>query len=108
MRSYFLKEQLQMQSTETLFCICLRSNNQVLSKFYDLLIFSLALIRWNSSHCHLMELFKSKESFKEEVDSNINWKTAWPKMILEWHLFLRLSLGFVRKMFSFVGKHLSL
>ena len=28
-------------------------------------------------------------------------------MILEWHLFLRLSLGFVWKMLSFVGKHLS-
>ena len=28
-------------------------------------------------------------------------------MILEWHLFLRLSLGFVWKILSFVGKHLS-
>ena len=28
-------------------------------------------------------------------------------MILQWHLFLRLSLGFVRKMLSFVIKHLS-
>ena len=63
------------------------------------------LIRWNSSHCHLMELFKSKESFRENVDSNNNWKTAWSRMILEWHLFLRLSLGFVLK--SFVGKHLT-
>ena len=27
-------------------------------------------------------------------------------MILEWHLFLWLSLGFVRKILSFVGKHL--
>ena len=65
------------------------------------------LIRWNSSHCHLMELFKSKESFRENVDSSNNWKTAWSRMILEWHLFLRLSLGFVWKMLSFVGKHLS-
>ena len=40
-----------------------------------------------------MELFKRKESFKEKVDSNNNWKTAWPRMILEWHLFLRLLLG---------------
>ena len=63
------------------------------------------LIRWNSSHCHLMELFKSKESCKEKFDSNNNWKTAWSRMILEWHLFLRLSLGFVWK--RFVGKHLS-
>ena len=51
-----------------------------------------------------MDLFKSKESFKEKVDSNNNWKAAWPRMILEWHLFLRLSLGFVWKMLSFVGR----
>ena len=97
MRSYLLKEQLQMQSTETSFCIFLWSNNQVLPKFYYLLIFS-PLIKWNSTHCHLiylMELFKGKENFKK-VDSN-NWKTAWPRIILEWHLFLRLSLGFVKK-----------
>ena len=43
-----------------------------------------------------MELFKSKESCKEKLDSNNNWKTVWPGMILEWHLFLRLSLGFVK------------
>ena len=54
-----------------------------------------------------MELFKSKENCKEKFDSNNNWKTAWPRMILEWHLFLRLSLGFVWKMLSFVEKHLS-
>ena len=52
-----------------------------------------------------MKLFKSKESFKEKVDSKNNWKIAWYRMILEWHLFSRLSLGFVRKMLSFVGKH---
>ena len=28
-------------------------------------------------------------------------------MVLEWHVFLRLSWGFVSKMLSFVGKHLS-
>ena len=84
MRSYLLKEQLQLQSTET-FCICLWSNNQVLSKFYYLLIFSLQGKSWFGD----------------------NLKTVWPRMILEWHLFLRLSLGFVWKMLSFVGKHLS-
>ena len=75
--------------------------------FITCLYFPLVLIKWNSSHCHLMELFKIKESFKEKIDSNNNWKTAWPKMILEWHLFVRLSLRFVWKMLSFVGKHLS-
>ena len=47
-----------------------------------------------------MELFTSKESFKEKVDSSNSWKTAWPRMILEWHLLLRLSLGFVWKIMS--------
>ena len=37
-----------------------------------------------------MELFKSKESFKEKIDSNNNGETAYQRMILEWHLFLRL------------------
>ena len=72
--------------------------------FITCLYFPLVLIRWSSSHCHLMKLFKSKESFKEKVDLNNNWKTAWPRMILEWHLFLRLSLGFVWKMLSFVRR----
>ena len=61
------------------------------SKFYYL-YFPLALVRCYSSHCQLMELFKSKESCEEKFDSNNNWKTVWPRMILEWHLFLRLSL----------------
>ena len=74
--------------------------------FITSLYFPLVWIRWNSSHCHLMKLFKSKGSFKEKVDLNNNWKTAWPRMILGWHLFLGLSLGFVWKMKSFVGKHL--
>ena len=84
---------------------------EVIFKYYQnfitCLYFPLPLNRWNSSHCHLMELFKSKESFKEKVDLNNNWKTAMPRMILGWHLFLIASLGFVWKMLSFVGKHLS-
>ena len=69
MTSYLLKKQPEMQSTETSFCIFLRSNNQVLLKFYYLIRFFFALIRLNSRYCQLMELFKSKESFKEKVDS---------------------------------------
>ena len=68
--------------------------------FFTCLYLSIALIRGTSNHCHLMELFTSKESFKEKVDSNNSWKTAWPRMILEWHLLLRLSLGFVWKTMS--------
>ena len=84
---------------------------EVIIKYYlnfiTCLYFPRPLIRWNSSQCHLMELLKSKESFKEKVNSKNNWKTAWPRVILEWHLFLISSLGFVWKMLSFVGKHLS-
>ena len=43
--------------------------------FITCLHFPLALIRWDSSHCHLMELFKSKESYKKKFVSNNNWKT---------------------------------
>ena len=75
--------------------------------FITCLCFPLVLTRWYSNHCHLMELFKDKESFKSKVDSNDNWKAAWPRIILEWHLFLRLSWGFVWKMLSFWGKHLN-
>ena len=100
------KEKLQIQSTKTSFCICLWIIIKCYLNFITCLCFPLSLIRWNSSHCHLMELFKIKESYKEKFDSNNNWKTAWPRMILEWHLFLRLSLGFVWKMLIFVGKHL--
>ena len=75
--------------------------------FITCLYFPLALIRWNSSHCHLMELFKSKKSCKEKFDSNNNCKTTWSRMIVKWHLVLRLLLGFVWKMLSFVGKHLN-
>ena len=50
-----------------------------------------------------MELFKSKESFKEKVDQTVIVKRV--KMILESYLFLILSLGFVRKLSSFVEKY---
>ena len=75
--------------------------------FITCLYFPIVLIRWNSSHSYLVELFKIKESCKEKVYSNNSWKTALPRMILEWNLFVRLPLGFVWKMLSFVGKHLS-
>ena len=55
-------------------------------------------------HCQLMELFKSKESFKEKVDSVNNWKTAWPRMIVEWHLFFKIIIKICKKAFEFCGK----
>ena len=52
-----------------------------------------------------MQLFKSKKSFKENVDLDTNRETTWSRMISEWHLFLRLSLVFARKILNFVGKN---
>ena len=51
-----------------------------------------------------MGLLKSKESFKEKIDSDDNWKAEWFYSDI---YFLRLSLGFVRKCFIFVGNHLN-
>ena len=107
MRSYLLKNNFKFNLQKHHFAYVYKLIIKCYLNFITCLYFPLALIRWNSSHCHLMELFKSKESCKEKFDSNNNWKTAWPRMILEWHLFLRLSLGFVWKMLRFVGKHLS-
>ena len=107
MRNYLLKSNFKFNLQKHHFVYVYEVIIKCYLNFITCLYFPLALIRWNSSHCHLMELFKSKESCKEKFDSNNNWKTAWPRMILEWHLFLRLSLGFVWKMLSFVGKHLS-
>ena len=107
MRSYLLKSNFQFNPQKHHLAYVYKVIIKCYSNFITCLYFPLALIRWDSSHYHLMELFKSKESFKEKVDSNNNWKSACPTMILEKHLFLRLLLGFVRKMLSFVGKHLS-
>ena len=107
MRSYLLKSNFKFNLQKHHFVYVYEVIIKCYLNFITCLYFPLALIRWNSSHCQLMELFKSKENCKEKFDSNNNWKTAWPRMILEWHLFLRLSLGFVWKMLSFVGKHLS-
>ena len=97
MGSYLLKAQLQMHSTGALFCIFLWSNNQLLSKFYFWLIFFPYLNQ-------LIELFRSKEYFKEKVDSDNNWKAAWPRVSLKCHLFLRLSLGILWEKSKFLPK----
>ena len=64
MKSYFLKEQLQMQSTKHHFVYVYEV---VIKYFITCLSFPLAWIRWNSTHCDLiypMELFKNKASRK--------------------------------------------
>ena len=107
MRSYLLKSNVRFNLQKHHFVYVYEVIIKCYLNFITCLYFTLALIRWNSSHCHIMEQFKSKESCKEKFDSNNSWKPAWPRMILEWHLFLRLWLGFVWKMLSVVRKHLS-
>ena len=80
MRSYLLKEQLQMKfnlKKHHFVYVC-----EVITKCYSHFIscsyFPLALIKLNSTHCHqiyLMELFKSKERFKEKVEKLKNCTT---------------------------------
>ena len=101
MRSYLLKSNFKFNLQKHHFVYVYEVIIKCYLNFITCLYFPLALIRWNSSHCHLMELFKSKESCKKNL---IQTLIAWPIMILEWHLFLRLSLGFVWKMLSFVGR----
>ena len=109
MRSYLLKSNFKFNLQKDHFVYVHEVIIKCYLNFITWLYFPLALIRWSSSLCHLMELFKSKKSYKEKFDSNNNWKTPWPRMIFRvTSIFLRLSLAFVWKMLSFVGKHLSL
>ena len=94
MRSYLLKSNFKFNLQKHHFVYVYEEIIKCYLNFITCLYFPIDLIRWNSSHCHLMEQFKSKRSSTEKLDSNINWKTAWPRMILERHLFLRLSLVF--------------
>ena len=72
MRSYPLKNNFKYNLEKHNFVYVY----EVIIKFYlnfiTCLYFPVALIKLNSNHCHLMELSKSKESFKEKVDSNNN------------------------------------
>ena len=108
MRSDLLKSNFKCNLQKHNFVYVYEVINKCYVNFITCLYVLLALIRRNSSHCHLMELFTSKESFMEKVDSNNNWKSSSPRRILEWYLSLRLSLGFVWKMcWVFWKKHLS-
>ena len=60
---------------------------------------------WSNNQLLLKILFRSKENFKEKVDSDSNWKVAWPRVSSKWYPFLRLSLGLLGKFLNFVGKH---
>ena len=78
-RSCLLKSNFKFNLQKHHFLYVYEVINKWYLNFIAWLYFPLALIRWNSSHCHLMELFKSKEGCKEKFDSNNNWKNCMVK-----------------------------
>ena len=66
MRSYLPKSNFKFNLQKHHF-VCLWSIIKCYLNFINCLYFPLALIRWNSSHCHLMELFKTKESCRKNL-----------------------------------------
>ena len=105
MRSYLIKSDFKFNLQKYHFVYVYEVIIKCYLSFITCLYFSLAsheivatAIKWN---------YLRAKTVAKKFDSNNNWKTAWPRKILEWHLFLTLSLGFVWKMLNFVWKHLS-
>ena len=67
MRSYLLKSNFKFNLLKHHFVYVYEVIIKYYLNFVTCFYFSLALIRWNSSHCHLMKLFKSKETWKEKI-----------------------------------------
>ena len=65
MRSYFLKSNFKFNLQKHHFVYVYEVIIKCYLNFIICLYFPLALIKWNSIHCHQMELFKSKESCKK-------------------------------------------
>ena len=107
MRSYLIKSKFKVNLQKHHFVYVYEVIIKCNLNFITCLYFPLALFRWNSSHCHLMELFKSKEICRKNLIQTIIEKLHGQRMILEWHLFLRLSLEFLWKMLIFVRKNLN-
>ena len=70
MRSYLLKSKFKFSLQKHHFVHVYEVIIKCYLNFITCLYFHLALIRWNSSHCHLMELCKSKESCKLDSKNN--------------------------------------
>ena len=71
MRSYLIKSNFKFNLQKHHFVYVYEVIIKCYLNFITCLYFPLALIRWNSSHCHLMELFKSKESCKRNLIQTI-------------------------------------
>lgn len=94
-RSYLLQAQLQMQFTGASFCILLWSNYQLLSKFYYFLILSFS---WDQTVASTNSRYvRAKEVSKEKLIQIINWKAAWRRMSLQWHLLFKIIIRIYKK-----------
>ena len=89
MRSYLLKSNFKFNLQKHHFVYVYEVIIKCYLNFITCLYFPLALIRWNSSDCHLMELFKSKKSWRKNLIQTIIEKLH--DQDFEWHLLLRLS-----------------
>ena len=67
MRSSFIKSNFKFSLQKHHFVYAYEVIIKYYLNFVTCFYFSLALIRWNSSHCHLIELFKSKETCKGKI-----------------------------------------
>ena len=73
MRGYLLKSNFKFNLQEHHFVYIYEVIIRCYLNFITCLYFPLALIRWNSSHCHLMELFKIKESWCLFIFCILSW-----------------------------------
>ena len=107
MRSYPLKSNFKFNLQKHHFVYVYKVIMTFYLNFITCLYFPVALIRWNSSHCHLMKLFKGKESCKERFDSDNYWKTSWPRVTSIFKIIIRICLKnveFCRKTSTFLPK----
>ena len=106
MRSYLLKSNFKFNLQKHHFVYVYEVIIKCYLNFITCLYFPLALIRLNSSYCHLVELFKSKESCIEKFDSDNNWKNCMAKndfgVASIFKIIIRICMKNV-----FVGKNLS-
>ena len=71
MRSYLIKSNFKFNLQKHHFVYVYEVIIKCYLNFITCLYFPFALIRWNSSHCHLMELFKNKESCRKNLIQTI-------------------------------------
>ena len=98
MRSYLLKSNFKYNLQKHHFVYVCEVIIKCYLNFITCLCFLLALIRWNSNHYHLMELFLGKSWFKQKL------KNCMAKNDFRVTSIFKIVTRIWWKMFSFVGK----